>query len=95
MRITAIKCFPLSIGHRNQFVIKVETDEGIYGLGEGGVLGREMAMQGTLDHYRRFLMGMDLSRLYCELFVERSQFKPKALQHQSPSALNRASLASA
>ena len=59
MRITAIKCFPLSIGHRNQFVIKVETDEGIYGLGEGGVLGREMAMQGTLDHYRRFLIGMD------------------------------------
>ncbi len=63
MRITAIKCFPLSIGHRNQFVIKVETDEGIYGLGEGGVLGREMAMQGTLDHYRRFLMGMDPRRI--------------------------------
>ena len=51
MKITAVNGFPVKIGHRNQFVIKIETDEGIHGLGEGGISGRELAMQGMLDHF--------------------------------------------
>ena len=39
MKITDIKTYPVWVGHRNQFIVKVETDEGIYGLGEGGPLG--------------------------------------------------------
>ena len=34
MRITEIKPYPIWVGNRNQLVVKVETDEGIYGLGE-------------------------------------------------------------
>ena len=37
MKITDIKPIPVQVGHRNQLIVKVETDEGIYGWGESGV----------------------------------------------------------
>ena len=63
MKITAVKGFPVKVGHRNCFIVKIETDAGISGLGEGGISGRELAMQGALDHYARFLVGMDPRRI--------------------------------
>ncbi|MBC7236792.1 MAG: mandelate racemase/muconate lactonizing enzyme family protein [Chloroflexi bacterium] len=63
MKITDIKSYPVWVGHRNQFVVKVETDEGIYGLGEGGLSGRELAMKGAVDHYREWLIGRDPMRM--------------------------------
>jgi len=59
MRITDIKLYPVWVGSRNQLVIKVETDEGIYGLGESGLSGRELAVIGALKHFREFLIGRD------------------------------------
>ena len=59
MRITDIKPYPVWVGNRNQLVIKVETDEGIYGLGESGLSGRELAVIGALKHFREFLIGKD------------------------------------
>ena len=75
MRITDIKAFPLWVGVRNQLVVKVETDEGIYGLGESGLSGRELAVMGALRHYREWLIGRDpmqRGRLWQELY--RSQY---------------------
>jgi len=63
VKITAVKSFPILFSHRNSFIVKVETDAGISGLGEGGISGREMAMQGQVDHYARFLVGMDPRRI--------------------------------
>ena len=63
MKITAVKGFPVQIGHRNAFVVKIDTDAGISGLGEGGMSGREFAMQGMLDHCRPILLGMDPRRI--------------------------------
>ena len=37
MHITDIKAFPVWIGTRNQMLVKVETNEGIYGWGESGL----------------------------------------------------------
>ncbi|NQU30928.1 MAG: mandelate racemase/muconate lactonizing enzyme family protein, partial [Anaerolineae bacterium] len=59
MRITDIKPYPVWVGNRNQLVVKVETDEGIYGLGESGLSGRELAVIGALKHFREFLIGKD------------------------------------
>ena len=63
MKITDIKPFPVWVGHRNQLVLKVETDEGIYGWGESGLSGRELAVVGAIKHYREFLIGRDPMRI--------------------------------
>ena len=75
MHITAIKSLPVWVGNRNQLVVKVETDEGIYGLGESGISGRELAVMGAIDHFREFLIGQDpmqRGRIWQELY--RSQY---------------------
>ena len=59
MRITDIKAFPVWVGTRNQMLVKVETDEGIYGWGESGVSSRELAVKGVVEHYREWLIGRD------------------------------------
>ena len=74
MVITDIKCFPVWF-HRNQLVVKVETDEGIYGLGESGLSGREKAVMGAIDHFRQWIVGKDPMRtgaLWQEMY--RSQY---------------------
>ena len=59
MKITDVKAYPVWVGHRNQFIVKVETDEGIYGVGEGGLSSRELAVKGAVQHYREWLIGRD------------------------------------
>src|SRR5918998_1516036 len=63
MKITGVRGHPVKVGHRNQFVVTVETDEGITGVGEGGISGRELAMQGMLEHFSGFLIGEDPRRI--------------------------------
>ena len=63
MKITAIKPFPVWVGHRNQLILKIETDEGIYGWGESGLSGREKAVIGAIEHFREFLLGRDPMRI--------------------------------
>lgn len=63
MKITDIKPIPVWVGNRNQLVIKVETNEGIYGWGESGISGRELAVVGAIKHYREFLIGRDPMRI--------------------------------
>lgn len=63
MKITDIKPFPVWVGHRNQHIVKVETDEGIYGWGESGLSSRELAVVGAVRHYREFLIGRDPMRI--------------------------------
>ena len=40
-------------------LVKVETDEGIYGWGESGLSSRELGVKGIVEHYREFLIGKD------------------------------------
>ncbi len=63
MKITDIRSMPVWAGHRNLFVLKVETDEGVHGWGESGVSGREMAVEGAVAHFREFLIGRDPLRI--------------------------------
>ena len=56
-------------------LVKIETDEGIYGWGESGFSGRELGVKGIMEHYREFLIGKDpMSRggLWQEMY--RSQY---------------------
>lgn len=63
MKITDIKSFPVWVGSRNQLLVKVETDQGIYGWGESGLSGRELAVIGAVNHFREFLIGRDARRI--------------------------------
>ena len=71
MKISDIKAYPTWVGHRNQLIVKVETDEGIHGWGESGLSGRELAVVGAVRHYREFLLGRDpreIGRLWQEMY---------------------------
>ena len=75
MKITAITPYPVWVGTRNQMLVKVETDQGIFGWGESGLSGRERAVAGALEHYREFLVGRDamqIGRIWQEVY--RSQY---------------------
>jgi galactonate dehydratase len=75
MRITEVRPFSVRVGHRNQLLVKVETDDGIYGWGEAGLSSRELAVEGAVRHYREFLIGRDpmrRGRIWQELY--RSQY---------------------
>src|SRR5436190_1414962 len=75
LRITAIKPYPVWVGTRNQMLVKVETDQGIFGWGESGLSGREKAVAGAIEHFREFLIGRDpmqIGRIWQEVY--RSQY---------------------
>ncbi len=59
MKITAIDVWPVWNGNRNSLFVTVDTDEGISGVGESGISGRELAVIGAIDHFRPMLLGMD------------------------------------
>ena len=47
MKITDVTSFPVFNGQRNNLFITVDTDEGISGVGESGLSGRELAVMGN------------------------------------------------
>ena len=59
MKITAIKTFPYDGVWRDLIFIKVETDEGLYGWGEAGTMGRERANEATIHEIEHYLIGKD------------------------------------
>lgn len=63
MKITDVKPYPLWGGNRNFFFVKVETDEGVYGIGEGGLTWKELACAEAVNHLKPFLIGQDASRI--------------------------------
>ncbi len=75
MKITDIKSFPTWVGSRNQLIIKIETDEGLYGWGESGLSGRELAVVGAIKHYREILIGQDPMKIgFIWQLLYRSQY---------------------
>ncbi len=63
MKITNIEGFPVWGGHRNYFFLVIDTDEGIYGVGEGGITSRELASVGYIEHIKPLLIGQDPFRI--------------------------------
>jgi L-alanine-DL-glutamate epimerase-like enolase superfamily enzyme len=63
MKITNIETYPVWGGHRNFLFVVVDTDEGIYGVGEAGITGRELAVAGAIEHFKPILIGQDPGRI--------------------------------
>ncbi len=72
MKITECKLFYVNDGKRvsfgtgwnaNYLLVKINTDEGIYGVGEAFRTGKDKATEGALIEYSRRLIGKDPSRI--------------------------------
>ena len=57
MKITDVKTFPICHGSRNYLFVKVETDDGLYGVGEFGITWKEQAGIGAIEHMKRHIIG--------------------------------------
>jgi len=71
MKITAVKPYFTWSKWRNLFLVKIETDEGIHGWGEGGASWRETAMIGIVEQMKPVLLGrdpMEIGRIWQELY---------------------------
>lgn len=62
MKITDITVY-LAKEWRTFLFVVIDTDEGIYGLGEAGLTGRELAVKGAIEHFKPLLIGEDPARI--------------------------------
>jgi galactonate dehydratase len=63
MKITNIECIPVQAPGRTLVPVLVETDEGISGIGEAGLQRRWRAIEGAIEHVKRWLIGQDPMRI--------------------------------
>ena len=59
MKITEVKSFVVDCFRTNWVFVKIETDEGISGVGEGTLEYKEHALVGAIDHIRSYLLDKD------------------------------------
>jgi len=59
MKVTNIKSYPVKDDERGYFIVKVETDEGIYGLGEIGIRNWSGAIEKAIEHLSQIVIGED------------------------------------
>jgi len=78
MKITGIKNYSIADSDgRSYFIVKVETDEGIYGLGEVGIRWWGAAIEKAVEHLSEIVIGQDpfsTERLWQHMF--RGSFFP-------------------
>ena len=56
MEVTDIEAYLVWGGERNFRFVVVNTDEGVCGVGEAGLTGRELAVTGTISHFEPLLL---------------------------------------
>ena len=59
MKITDIKTFVVDCYRTNWVFVKVYTDEGIDGVGEGTLEYKEKALCGAIEHIKSYLLDKD------------------------------------
>lgn len=90
VHITAIKAFQLK-GHGIQSIIKVETDAGVYGIGEAGLPA--VIVQGYLDFMKDSLIGQDalaIEKCYADMIRMRAQWHAHWTQNPTISGIDMA-----
>ncbi|WP_171097681.1 mandelate racemase/muconate lactonizing enzyme family protein [Ruegeria sp. HKCCD7255] len=74
-KIAAIEPLLARVGIRNQLLVKVTTEDGLYGWGESGLSCREGPVAAAVEHFAEFLVGKDsrqIGRIWQETY--RSQY---------------------
>ena len=75
MKITGIKTFMGLFSGRNRALIKVETDEGIYGWGEAYSIGPELSIEPIADYIFEMIKGEDPRRIEYIMLKLTQQFR--------------------
>jgi galactonate dehydratase len=75
MKITALKTFLPAFGNRNRALIKVETDEGLYGWGEAYSIGPDLSVKPIVDYVAHWFVGEDPRRIEYLMLKTWQQFR--------------------
>jgi galactonate dehydratase len=59
IKITDVKTFLVGVGNRNLVFVKVETDQGIHGIGEAYSCGPDEATVAAIQDFKRWLVGQE------------------------------------
>ena len=59
MKITQVEAIPFS----NFLYVRIDTDEGVHGIGEASLSGRNRAVAAAFDHITPLLIGQDATRI--------------------------------
>src|SRR5690242_13391768 len=59
LKITGLKTFVVNSGSLNWVFCKIQTNEGLVGLGEGSVTSKEQTVAAAIQEHERFLLGKD------------------------------------
>ena len=71
MRIKDVKTFLVGGSWRNWLIVKVETDEGLHGVGEGTLEGKSATVATAVEELKRYLVGQDpfaIEKHYQEMY---------------------------
>ncbi|MBD3181132.1 mandelate racemase/muconate lactonizing enzyme family protein [Candidatus Poribacteria bacterium] len=92
MKITAMKTYITRDGNRPRALIKVETDEDLYGWGEAYNHGPDLAIKPTIDYIFEMIKGEDPRRIeYIMLKIfQQLRFPPGSIGLAAMSALDHA-----
>lgn len=75
MKITAIKTVMANYGSRPRNLVKVETDEGIYGWGEAYSIGPDLSVKPIVDYIATWFVGEDPRRIEYLMMKTHQQFR--------------------
>lgn len=71
LKITGLKTFVVNVGNVNWVFVKIDTNQGLTGLGEGSVTSKEATIAEAIREHERFLVGKDptgIERLWQSMF---------------------------
>ena len=75
MKITSIKTFVAQFGNRPRALLKVETDDGIYGWGEAYSTGPDLSVEPIADYIFEMIKGDDPRRIEYIMMKLHQQFR--------------------
>ena len=67
MKITEVTTYTVFAGWRNWLFVKIDTDEGVHGVGEGTLEGKEHAVAGAIKDLSYYLVGKDPAKIRLHL----------------------------
>lgn len=94
MKITAVKVFLVDGARINWVIAKVETDAGIYGVGDGTVGRGERAVAATIEYFSSYLVGQDpfQTEMHADAMTRDSYWRTGVVHRAAIAALEAAML---